>query len=119
MLPAKTMPDLHKFTNLQVLYLTTTGRVTRLPRTIEIWFILHDSHLYVFAEHHHKASWVRNIKEDPSVHIRLGDCDLDGRARILEPDSDAELWRTVQDVARQKYGWGDGLPVQLAPARLN
>src|SRR6266436_5165751 len=34
----------------QVLYLTTIGRRTGLPREIEIWFVVWCEHFYLFAE---------------------------------------------------------------------
>ncbi len=109
------MPNLDQFSGLQVLYLTTVGRISGLPRTIEIWFVVHQRDLYLFAEHHHQTHWVKNIEKDPLVHVRIGDAELEARGRILDPNLDAVLWRTVQGLAIQKYGWGKGLPVQLTP----
>lgn len=97
------------------LYLTTTGRKTGLPREIEIWFIVHDGSLYVFAEGFHKAQWVKNIAQNPRVRVRVGDRTLDATAAALEQTRDAAEWQTVQDLARAKYGWGDGLPVRITP----
>ena len=111
----RNMLNLDEFSGFHVLYLTTVGRSSRLPRTIEIWFIAHQGDLYLFAEHHHQAGWVKNIEKNPLVHVRIGDAELEARGRILDPNLDADLWRTVQDLATQKYGWGEGLPVQLTP----
>jgi deazaflavin-dependent oxidoreductase (nitroreductase family) len=107
------MQDFEQLAQLQFLYLTTTGRITGLPRTIEIWFVVYQRDLYVLAEHHHRANWVRNINLNPLVSVRIGDYHTTARARILDPRLDHDTWRAVQDLARTKYGWGDGLPVQL------
>jgi hypothetical protein len=32
---------------------------------------------------------------------------------VLHPDADREQWELAQELFRQKYGWGDGLPVEL------
>ena len=34
----------------QVLYLTTIGRRTGLPRDVEIWFVVYRDRFYLFAE---------------------------------------------------------------------
>ena len=36
-------------------------------------------------------------------------------ARVLDQKADAELWNRAQELAREKYGWGDGLPVEITP----
>jgi deazaflavin-dependent oxidoreductase (nitroreductase family) len=97
------------------LYVTTTGRVTGLPRQIEIWFVAWNGNLYIFAERFHDAQWVKNISRDPRVRVRLGDREFGASARVLDPAADDDEWRTVRGLARDKYGWGDGLPVRITP----
>lgn len=97
------------------LYLTTMGRKTGLPREIEIWFVAHGGSFYVFAERFHEAQWVRNIARNPRVRVRIADQTLDATAQALDQTRDAAEWATVQDLARAKYGWGDGLPVRITP----
>jgi deazaflavin-dependent oxidoreductase (nitroreductase family) len=109
------MTGLGDLAALQVLYLTTLGRISGLPRAIEIWFVVHQDSIYVLAEHGSQAQWVKNINATPIVHIRIADYELDARGRCLDPVTDADLWRTIQHLAREKYGWGDGLPVQFTP----
>src|SRR5262245_21922217 len=103
------------YRDLQVLYLTTTGRVSGLPREIEIWFVASDDKLYILAEHFHKAHWVQNIASNPRVRVRIGDRDLEATARILDPEQDRDVWQRAQRLAEEKYGWGDGLPVEITP----
>ena len=97
----------------QFLYLTTTGRVTGQPREIEIWFVELETKYYVLAEHFFKAQWVRNIERDSRVRVRLGGLDFGATARILDQARDQVIWQTVQQLSRDKYGWGEGLPVEL------
>jgi deazaflavin-dependent oxidoreductase (nitroreductase family) len=97
------------------LYLTTKGRRSGASREIEIWFTQHDGRYYVIAEHGHRAQWVRNIIAHPEVSFRVGDKTLAGRARVIDPERDPHLHRTVQKLSETKYGWGDGLVVELAP----
>jgi deazaflavin-dependent oxidoreductase (nitroreductase family) len=99
----------------QVLYLTTTGRKTGLPREIEIWFVQNDGKLYLLAEHFHKAHWVQNILKNSRVRIRLGDRTFGATGRVLDRHSDADAYRLAQELERKKYGWGEGLAVEFTP----
>jgi hypothetical protein len=47
------------------------------------------------------------------VHVRRGDQQWDGVARVLDPNKDAEAYSNARQLAREKYGWGDGLPVEI------
>jgi deazaflavin-dependent oxidoreductase (nitroreductase family) len=112
---ALSLPALDSLAALPYLNLTTTGRKTGLPREIEIWFIVHSGSFYIFAEGFHRAQWVKNIERNPRVRVRVGDQTLEAAAQALDETRDAAEWRTVQDLARVKYGWGDGLPVRITP----
>ena len=102
-----------EFSAVQYLYLTTTGRKTGLPREIEIWFVAHAGHLYILAEHFHRAQWVRNITADPRVRVRVGGREFAATARVLDEQQDAATYELARRLAREKYGWGDGLPVEI------
>jgi deazaflavin-dependent oxidoreductase (nitroreductase family) len=109
------MPARNDLSKLQYLYLTTTGRVTGLPREIEIWFVESQGKLYILAEHFRKTQWVKNIERNPRVRIRLGDSEFEATARALDESRDAETWKLAQQLEREKYDWGDGLPVEIVP----
>ncbi|MHB8730286.1 MAG: nitroreductase family deazaflavin-dependent oxidoreductase [bacterium] len=109
------MEPLDDVRDLPYLYLTTAGRKTGLPREIEIWFIVHAGAFYIFAEGFHRADWVKNIARNPRVRVRVGERTLDATAEALDQARDAAEWDTVQNFARAKYGWGDGLPVRIRP----
>ena len=98
---------------LPYLYLTTTGRITGQPREIEIWFVERGGKLYILAEHFHKAQWVKNIERNPRVRVRLGKREFEATARALDQKRDAETWQIAQQLEREKYGWGEGLPVEI------
>jgi deazaflavin-dependent oxidoreductase (nitroreductase family) len=97
------------------LYLTTTGRRTGLPREIEIWFTHHDGRYYLISEKLERSAWVRNIQQNPSVEFRVGDRNFSGSARVLDRSRDQQLWVAVSELSDQKYGWSDGLIVELTP----
>jgi len=98
------------------LYLTTTGRVTGQPREIEIWFTERDGRYYLIAEHRERANWVRNLQARSQVTVRLGDRHFDAKARIVREDREPELAAAVKALSDAKYGWSDGLVVELTPA---
>jgi deazaflavin-dependent oxidoreductase (nitroreductase family) len=97
----------------RVLYLTTTGRKSGQPREIEIWFITYQGRFYLLAEHGHNAQWVRNIQAKSDVSIRIKQHQFRAHGRILDAEHDRQEWDTVADLARWKYGWGEGLPVAI------
>ena len=97
------------------LYLTTRGRHSGVPREIEIWFTECDGRYYIIAEHGERAHWVQNIMAHPIVSFRVGTRSFEGRARIVDPGFDPHLNRAVQLLSEAKYGWGDGMVVELTP----
>lgn len=101
------------FPDEQYLYLTTIGRVTAKPREIEIWFVELRGNLYVLAEHFHEAQWVKNIERNPLVQVRLRGREFKAVAHALDRQRDRDTWVAAQQLAREKYGWGEGLPVEL------
>ncbi len=57
-----------------------------------------------------------NLRENPEVEFRVDDERFRGSARILDPGIDEETCRSVQSLSDQKYGWSDGLVVELDPS---
>jgi deazaflavin-dependent oxidoreductase (nitroreductase family) len=110
-----TSASLESVADKQVLYLTTVGRRTGLPREIEIWFVVWCERLYLFAETREAAGWVRNIRRNPKVKVRIREWNIEAMARVLDPRADRKLWDRVAAIANRKYGWGDGLPVEITP----
>jgi deazaflavin-dependent oxidoreductase (nitroreductase family) len=106
---------LQNIANEQFLYLTTVGRKTGLQREIEIWFVVYGERFYLLAETGEAAGWIKNIRRNPKVTVRVAERQLDATARVLDFDTDRELWREVAGIADRKYGWGKGLPVEITP----
>jgi len=107
----------HDLVREQYLYLTTRGRKSGRSREIEIWFTHRDGRFYVIAEHA-TSDWVQNIRTLPAVQVRVGGKTFSAQARIILAEKDLDLNRTVQDLSRKKYGWGDGLVVELIPEEV-
>ena len=97
--------------------MTTTGRRTGRPHTIEIWFAASPSGptLYLLAGGRERADWVRNLMADPAVSIRIGSSGAEGpaTARVLEAGTEEDA--LARRLVLQKYaapgsrdldGWG-------------
>jgi deazaflavin-dependent oxidoreductase (nitroreductase family) len=97
------------------LYLTTTGRRTGLPREIEIWFTERGGRYYVISGGRERARWVKNLLAEPRVSFRVASAAFTGRARVVDAQSEPALHAAVSALSRAKYGWGDGLIVELTP----
>ena len=97
------------------LYLTTTGRRSGRPREIEIWFTRRDGRYYRIAEHGEDARWVQNLRADPRVRWQVGDANGGARARVVDHAREPALADAIRALSEAKYGWGDGLVVELTP----
>ncbi len=97
--------DPRQWVDAQFCDLTTTGRVTGTPHTIEIWFALDPedaTRLAMMAGGGRKSDWVRNLEKTPSVTITLGTLHYLATARIVtadEPD-DALIRRLLVEKYR-------------------
>ena len=81
----------------QYCYLTTVGRVTGRPHTIEIWYVVHDGSAWLFTEPDGGTDWVRNLRREPRVMLRVGPVEVVARASVVEVPEDANVRRAVAD----------------------
>lgn len=114
--------DLASLADEQFCYLTTTGRVTGGPHTIEIWFGLNDRTLYMLSGNgpRQRADWVRNLMKTPAVSVRIGERGFAGTGRIVvDADEDALARRLLLEKYVPTYSgdlseWGEtALPVAV------
>ena len=93
-------------------YLTTTGRASGRPHTIEIWFALQDHTLYLLSGGGDRSDWVRNLLTRPEVTVRLGRRDaaaLAGRARLVAAGSDEDELARRLVTGKYQPGYGGDL----------
>lgn len=112
-------------------YLTTMGRVSGNPHTIEIWFALDPddpTRLAMMAGGGRTSDWVRNLEKTPGVTIKLGTLLYPATARVVAPDEPDDA--LIRGLLVEKYRgpsqpldtWGrTALPVlfTLHPAAAN
>ena len=86
-------------------YLTTTGRITGRPHTIEIWFAIGGEILYMLSGGRDRSDWVKNLRRDPEVTVRIADERFEGRARVVEnPEEDTLARRLLVEKYEQNPG---------------
>ena len=98
----------------------TRGRVSGRPHEIEIWFAPQGGTLFMLAGAGERSYWVRNLRADPAVTVRVRDVTYAARARVIEDPSEARLARDLvftkyqTDSSGDLTGWRESaLPVAL------
>ena len=79
-----------------VALLETTGRKSGAPRRIPVGNGLRGSEFWIVTEHGHRAAYVRNIKANPRVRVKVGRRWYEGTAHILEDDDPYERMRMLK-----------------------
>jgi deazaflavin-dependent oxidoreductase (nitroreductase family) len=105
-LPA--VPELPDVPDAEYGYLTTTGRSSGLPRTVEIWFAGHGRTAYMLADGRERTHWVANILAQPAVTFRIGDRDFAGRGRVVTDPDEAALAGELL-VSKYQAGYAEDL----------
>lgn len=89
-LPVVPFPDLAALASETFCYVTTTGRVTGLPHTIEIWFLVHDGEVLILNGSGERSDTVRNVRARAEVQLRIGTETTAAVGRVvdgLDPDA--------------------------------
>lgn len=90
----------------QYCYVTTRGRRTGNPHEIEIWFGIQGGRLYLLSGGGDRSDWVKNLRHDPHVTVRIKERLFDG---LAQPVSDAEEdWNARHLLAAKYQGWHVG-----------
>jgi len=75
--------DLQRFKKEKLAYLTTIGRKSGRPHTVELWFALADGKIYLSHEGA-ATDWMKNITSNSRVSIKVGSVRLEADAAILD-----------------------------------
>jgi deazaflavin-dependent oxidoreductase (nitroreductase family) len=65
------------------IYLTTRGRKTGKPHTVELWFAVAGKKVYLSHEGAY-SDWMKNIVEDGRVEFKIAKIQFKGNARIAK-----------------------------------
>jgi deazaflavin-dependent oxidoreductase (nitroreductase family) len=98
------MDDLADVSDDDFCYLTTRGRVSGSPHEIEIWFAHDGATLYLLSGGGDRSDWVRNLRADASVTVRVRDNTYPATARVVGAGEESERGRgLVFDKYQPRY----------------
>lgn len=89
-----------------VCVLEAVGRRSGQPRRLEIWFAADGDTIFMLAGGRDDAHWVRNLRADPRVRIRIRGRWYEGTAREVGGTPDEP--RARETVAAKYQGWEPG-----------
>ena len=92
-----------------VCYLTTVGRRTCRAHTIEIWFAALNSCIYFLSGGGDRSDWVRNVRQQAAVDVRIGSETRSGAAYVVVDLAEDALARRL--LAAKYQGWREGRPL--------
>ena len=85
-----------------ILFLTTTGRRTGLPRTTPLQYEEHEGKFGVVSAKGAQSDWYKNVLRDPGVSVRVGTRKFEGRAECTtEPARITDL----MEFRLRRYPW--------------
>ena len=102
------------------LELTTRGRKSGKPRTVELSYAVRGDEILCLAGQGGGVQWYLNLMSDPDISVRVGTTHLRAKAvPVSEPET---LVREILELFRKKYGasyvrtWYEG--TKRAPVRI-
>jgi deazaflavin-dependent oxidoreductase (nitroreductase family) len=75
--------------------LETKGRKSGVPRRVPVGNGLRGDQFWIVTEHGHSADYVKNIRKDPRVRVKVGRTWREGTAHLLEDDDVRERFRML------------------------
>jgi deazaflavin-dependent oxidoreductase (nitroreductase family) len=72
------------------IYLTTMGRRTGRPRTVELWFAIVCGENIYLSHEGEPTDWMKNILKNSKIRFRIGGDQYRGKARIVEDEGSFE-----------------------------
>jgi deazaflavin-dependent oxidoreductase (nitroreductase family) len=83
----------------KLVHLTTKGRKTGKPHTVEVWFANSGNIVYMSHEGDY-TDWMKNIQEDGTVNLETNGIRFEGKARIV---SEGESFQRGKHALYLKY----------------
>ena len=79
--------DLEEISSRKLTHLTTVGRRTGKPHTVELWFAVRDNKIYLSHEGE-PTDWMKNITRNNRVSFEIDGKNFIGKARYLKNGTD-------------------------------
>jgi deazaflavin-dependent oxidoreductase (nitroreductase family) len=102
------MADLESLSGEPFCYVTSRGRLSGRPHTIEIWFAIEGRTLYMLSGGGDRSDWVRNVLRKPEVSVRIGGDEIAGRGRMVAEGEEDALARRLL-LAKYEPGYAGDL----------
>jgi deazaflavin-dependent oxidoreductase (nitroreductase family) len=74
------MADLQDLDRESLVQLTVRGRRTGKPYSVKIWFATRNGKIYVTSGRGMEANWIKNLRKNPDVELKIGGTSLRGTA---------------------------------------
>jgi len=94
--------ELRNVASQRLIHVTTTGRKTGKPHTVELWFAVKDGKVYLSHEGS-ETDWMKNIRHSDRVSFEMAGKSFRGRAGTLENGS-KEAWEAEVALYEKYYG---------------
>lgn len=98
----KNLNELENVASEKFIHLTTTGRKTGKPRTVELWFAVNGGKVYLSHEGE-ETDWMKNIKKNEQVAFEIAGRGFTGKARYLKDGEDG-AWIAKVALYEKYYG---------------
>lgn len=82
--------DIARVANEKYIYLTTKGRKTGNPHTVELWFAIANERIYLSHEGAY-TDWMKNIIKESNVEFKIGNIQFKGEAHIFRDGEKFEI----------------------------
>lgn len=96
------MSDLSSVSSERFIHLTTNGRKTGRPHTVELWFAVQNGRVYLSHEGN-ETDWMKNLQRNSLVSFEIGGKNFTGKAHYVEEGTD-EAWRCKVVLYEKYYG---------------
>jgi deazaflavin-dependent oxidoreductase (nitroreductase family) len=94
--------QLEKGASEKLIRVTTAGRKTGNPHTVELWFAVSKSRVYLSHEGS-ETDWMKNIENNDQISFEINGKNFTGRARLLENGTE-EAWEAQVALYEKYYG---------------
>jgi deazaflavin-dependent oxidoreductase (nitroreductase family) len=94
--------DLEKLQSSKFIHLTTRGRKSGKPHTVELWFASSNGTVYLSHEGQ-ETDWMKNIQENGRVSFEISNKKFTGKATRLEDGTEA-AWAGKLALYEKYYG---------------
>lgn len=94
--------ELAKVSSQKFIHLTTRGRKSGRPHTVELWFAAGDGKVSLSHEGK-ETDWMKNITQNGEVSFEIGGKNFTGKAHYIEEHTE-EVWQCKVALYEKYYG---------------